>query len=822
MTEKPVHFHVKPCHVNIVTSLINLYITVPYTAICHSTELGTMSIQQKNRLPETQRDQNALDQQSEITKSFAPPAFGLGAGPVQARMANGQSGNTTPFQLKEEEDEKTTQRKEGGSFSPAVQRKATEGGIPDEVKGKMENSIGADFSDVKVHTNSQSAVDMGALAYTQGSDVHFAPGQYDPSSSGGQELLGHELTHVKQQKEGRVQANSEVNGQALNNESSLEGEADQMGAKAAQANVPTQLKSEEEETTQKKSTSNGTIQAKAEPEVEEKEDETEELEPETEEEAAELAKDEEVEVVPETEEEAAEMEAEEAEGESEIETEAPESETETAEENLTTGGQEEVQENQLPEGEVEEEEQVAPELAEMAMSEEGVEAEAAVPEAKAQSKEEQGPVQAKFNNTGSGPVVQQWGFLKKVGKAISGGAKKAWGGVKKAGKSISRGAKKAWGGIKSGAKKAWGGIKRGAKKVWGGVKSGARKAWGGIKRGAKKAWGGIKSGAKKVWGGAKKAWGGIKRGAKKVWGGIKKGAKKAWGGIKKAGSWVAKKAKKVWNGVKSGAIWAWGKAKTIGKAILNYGVDVLKKGGDLVWSWITKTPGRIWELIKHVGKGGVGVVKWLWNGAKTLFTNPGALGTWFMNGLKGGAAWLGRFIGKVADVFGVGEIMDFVWRIFKVNSRSLTPVEMAEARRVFGNSINLSQVRIDENSLIAKIGAFFQGSAGMGVTTFHTINFNRPISAAPGNSDMHWLIHELTHVAQYEAAGSQYLGEAIAAQAGAGYAYGGPGALAGKNLSDFNREQQGDIVADYYTLLSSGGDTSAYDPLIAQLRAGGL
>ena len=45
---------------------------------------------------------------------------------------------------------------------------------------------------------------IGAQAYTTGSDIHFAPGQYDPHSPAGQEVLGHELWHVVQQKEGRV------------------------------------------------------------------------------------------------------------------------------------------------------------------------------------------------------------------------------------------------------------------------------------------------------------------------------------------------------------------------------------------------------------------------------------------------------------------------------------------------------------------------------------------------------------------------------------------------------------------------------------------
>ncbi len=73
-------------------------------------------------------------------------------------------------------------------------------------------------------------------------------------------------------------------------------------------------------------------------------------------------------------------------------------------------------------------------------------------------------------------------------------------------------------------------------------------------------------------------------------------------------------------------------------------------------------------------------------------------------------------------------------------------------------------------SLIARIGAKINRCSGMGITTFHTINFNRKINTAAGNSEMKWLIHELTHVAQMKYVGSQYLIEAIHAQASLGYA----------------------------------------------------
>lgn len=108
--------------------------------------------------------------------------------------------------------------------------------MPEDVQAKMEGAFGADFSAVRVHEGPQ-ARDMGARAYTQGTDIHFAPGCYEPGSLHGQELLGHELTHVVQQSQGRVQATTQAKGAAINDDTSLEREADEMGARAARGQV---------------------------------------------------------------------------------------------------------------------------------------------------------------------------------------------------------------------------------------------------------------------------------------------------------------------------------------------------------------------------------------------------------------------------------------------------------------------------------------------------------------------------------------------------------------------------------------------------------
>ncbi|MEV4050651.1 DUF4157 domain-containing protein [Amycolatopsis sp. NPDC049688] len=71
----------------------------------------------------------------------------------------------------------------------------------------MESRFGADFSDVRVHTDGaahESAKSVNAQAYTVGSNIVFQRDKYDPGSEGGKHMLAHELTHVVQQRSGPV------------------------------------------------------------------------------------------------------------------------------------------------------------------------------------------------------------------------------------------------------------------------------------------------------------------------------------------------------------------------------------------------------------------------------------------------------------------------------------------------------------------------------------------------------------------------------------------------------------------------------------------
>lgn len=99
-------------------------------------------------------------------------------------------------------------------------------GMPDHLKDGIENLSGHSLNDVRVHYNSDKPATLNALAYTQGTDIHVAPGQ--------EQHLPHEAWHAVQQMQGRVQPTMQTKGVAINDSAELENEADQMGGKAIQ------------------------------------------------------------------------------------------------------------------------------------------------------------------------------------------------------------------------------------------------------------------------------------------------------------------------------------------------------------------------------------------------------------------------------------------------------------------------------------------------------------------------------------------------------------------------------------------------------------
>ena len=74
--------------------------------------------------------------------------------------------------------------------------------LPESARSYFEPRFGADFSSVRVHSNSaaaETAQQINAQAFTRGRDIVFGTGRYQPQTPDGQRLLAHELTHVVQQ-----------------------------------------------------------------------------------------------------------------------------------------------------------------------------------------------------------------------------------------------------------------------------------------------------------------------------------------------------------------------------------------------------------------------------------------------------------------------------------------------------------------------------------------------------------------------------------------------------------------------------------------------
>lgn len=131
--------------------------------------------------------------------------------PIQAKQR--------PIQTKKRPVQKNTRKAD--SLPSGLLGKET------QVKANVGALTGVDVSDAQIHYNSNKPAQLKAEAYAQGNDVHLA--------SGKEAHLGHELVHVAQQKQGRVQPTIQGNnGIGINNDPKLEQEADHIGAQAMQ------------------------------------------------------------------------------------------------------------------------------------------------------------------------------------------------------------------------------------------------------------------------------------------------------------------------------------------------------------------------------------------------------------------------------------------------------------------------------------------------------------------------------------------------------------------------------------------------------------
>ncbi|MFO7537556.1 MAG: DUF4157 domain-containing protein [Chloroflexota bacterium] len=218
----------------------------------------------------------------------------------------------------------------------------------------------------------------------------------------------------------------------------------------------------------------------------------------------------------------------------------------------------------------------------------------------------------------------------------------------------------------------------------------------------------------------------------------------------------------------------------------------------------------------------------LWQGIKGVLLVWPALFAAAQAGQTGPAAermggWLHRLLTQIFDLFGGPEIFQFVMHTI-TRTTPLTGEEIAIISSVLGpNALRYEDVRVAEGGLFDFI---FKLNGNLAFATWHTVNMPRQGHHTRTNRAI--LVHELTHVYQYEQVGTRYLGEAIYMLIKTKrdcYNYGLANGLqmacdAGRTYRDFNREQQAQITQDYFTLRERGADVSAYETFIVQAQTG--
>jgi hypothetical protein len=126
---------------------------------------------------------------------------------LQASLGDEEKNDTNPVETIQRKS--SLQKAPDGSLSANNEaasrishRRGQGSPLDDATRSRMEPAFGADFSDVRIHADSEAAQlnqDLGAQAFTHGSDIYFNEGKYNPASQDGERLLAHELTHTVQQ-----------------------------------------------------------------------------------------------------------------------------------------------------------------------------------------------------------------------------------------------------------------------------------------------------------------------------------------------------------------------------------------------------------------------------------------------------------------------------------------------------------------------------------------------------------------------------------------------------------------------------------------------
>jgi hypothetical protein len=145
---------------------------------------------------------------------------------------------------------------------------------------------------------------------------------------------------------------------------------------------------------------------------------------------------------------------------------------------------------------------------------------------------------------------------------------------------------------------------------------------------------------------------------------------------------------------------------------------------------------------------------------------------------------------------------------FATGGSPLTSAEASDGRSIFGSSINFSQVRITYSPVISA-----PTTLGNTIRVPPTYTMPRRV-----------LIHELTHIWQFQTKGAAYISDSLFHQIAAFLTRGDRGPaydytiVPGQSFHDYTAEQQASIVEDYFAYPSLRMNTD-YQRLIAEVRA---
>lgn len=158
---------------------------------------GLKSVEEKKARPlktaKTEESSSHPEHSAEEVPSLSGLQHQVGNQAVQRLIA--QRSGEGAFELDEETAASINQQRGGGQA------------LDESARERMQAATGVELGDVRVHTSPEADAlnqQLGAKAFTTGKDIYFREGAYDPNSSGGQELLTHELTHVVQQGSGAL------------------------------------------------------------------------------------------------------------------------------------------------------------------------------------------------------------------------------------------------------------------------------------------------------------------------------------------------------------------------------------------------------------------------------------------------------------------------------------------------------------------------------------------------------------------------------------------------------------------------------------------